>query len=257
MQVRLFSDLHYEFGNSFVPPTLVDEDKMVCVLAGDVGVALYARDFVPLIRQMCKRHRHVLMINGNHEYYHTTFSAVTKTISESVGYIKNFHYGDNFTVVVDNVAFVCATLWTDMNKQNPLTLWSIVNGLNDFRLIKLDGDNRITPEFIINQFNVSKEFVFGEIKKHKCDGRRVFVVTHHGCSWKSVHPRYQGDSLNGGFVSDLSDEILDDQPDIWVHGHVHDSFDYMIGTTRVVVNPYGYHNREVNPSFDPKLVIEI
>jgi hypothetical protein len=28
--------------------------------------------------------------------------------------------------------------------------------------------------------------------------------------------------------------------DLWVHGHVHDSFDYRVGRARVVANPRGY-----------------
>jgi hypothetical protein len=33
-----------------------------------------------------------------------------------------------------------------------------------------------------------------------------------------------------------------DHPEIvlWTHGHMHDPFDYMIGSTRVVCNPRGY-----------------
>jgi hypothetical protein len=46
-------------------------------------------------------------------------------------------------------------------------------------------------------------------------------------------------------------------PDLWVHGHTHNSFDYMFGKTRVVVNPYGYKDVEVNPQFDKSLVIKL
>jgi hypothetical protein len=58
----------------------------------------------------------------------------------------------------------------------------------------------------------------------------------------STHPRYASDYLmNGGYRSDLSELILDNpQIVLWTHGHMHDPFDYMIGTTRVVCNPRGY-----------------
>ena len=47
--------------------------------------------------------------------------------------------------------------------------------------------------------------------------------------------------MKGGYSSDLSEIILD-HPEIklWTHGHTHDPFDYMIGTTRIVCNPRGY-----------------
>lgn len=37
----------------------------------------------------------------------------------------------------------------------------------------------------------------------------------------------------------------------------HDSFDYMIGKTRVVCNPHGYYARATNPGFLPDLVVEV
>lgn len=30
----------------------------------------------------------------------------------------------------------------------------------------------------------------------------------------------------------------------WTHGHTHDNYDYMIGTTRIVCNPRGYDGHE-------------
>ena len=51
--------------------------------------------------------------------------------------------------------------------------------------------------------------------------------------------------MNGAYSSDLSDFILD-HPEIklWTHGHTHELFDYMIGSTRIVCNPRGYVNYE-------------
>ena len=53
--------------------------------------------------------------------------------------------------------------------------------------------------------------------------------------------------MNGGYASELSDYILDHpQIKVWCHGHIHYAFDYMIGDTRIVCNPYGYHNSRNN-----------
>ena len=82
-------------------------------------------------------------------------------------------------------------------------------------------------------------------------------MTHHGISPLSIHERYRGDNLNWAFMSDLSQEILDHGPLLWVHGHTHDSFDYVLGKTRVVVNPYGYQEVEMNPQYDSRLLIEL
>jgi hypothetical protein len=31
---------------------------------------------------------------------------------------------------------------------------------------------------------------------------------------------------------------------VWTHGHTHETFDYMVGTTRIVCNPRGYDGYE-------------
>ena len=76
--------------------------------------------------------------------------------------------------------------------------------------------------------------------------QKFVVVGHHAPSKASTHPRYQHDTLmNGGYSSDLNEFILaHPQIKLWTHGHTHEDFDYMIGSTRVVCNPRGYINYE-------------
>jgi len=56
--------------------------------------------------------------------------------------------------------------------------------------------------------------------------------------------------------------------DLWIHGHVHNSFDYMVGSTRVVVNPGSYALNIAqanspdallweNPQFDPAKIVPL
>jgi hypothetical protein len=62
--------------------------------------------------------------------------------------------------------------------------------------------------------------------------------------------------MNGCYSSDLEAFILD-HPEIclWTHGHTHEDFDYMIGTTRVVCNPRGYIGYEQRAdTWQPKLI---
>ena len=64
------------------------------------------------------------------------------------------------------------------------------------------------------------------------------VITHYGVHRQSIHRRYAGDLVNAGFVSNFGPLL--DKADLWIHGHAHDSFDYRVGRSRVVVNPRGY-----------------
>ena len=48
-----------------------------------------------------------------------------------------------------------------------------------------------------------------------------------------------------------------DRVALWVHGHMHDPFDYEIYGTRVVCNPRGYAPNALTPDFRPDWVIVI
>jgi hypothetical protein len=72
------------------------------------------------------------------------------------------------------------------------------------------------------------------------------VCGHHTPTPQSIHPKYAGDELmNGGYTSDLTQFIMErPQIKLWTHGHTHEDFDYLIGTTRVACNPRGYDGYE-------------
>lgn len=91
------------------------------------------------------------------------------------------------------------------------------------------------------------------------------MITHHGPHARSVHPNYAGNPLNPAFNSDLS--ALLPMADLLIHGHVHDSFDYVEGGCRVVANPRGYPLMKAvrpgkppefeNPAFLAACVVEV
>ena len=49
--------------------------------------------------------------------------------------------------------------------------------------------------------------------------------------------------MSAAFASDL--DRLMGKAALWIHGHTHDSFDYVLNGTRVVCNPRGYCKRGV------------
>jgi hypothetical protein len=63
--------------------------------------------------------------------------------------------------------------------------------------------------------------------------------------------------LTPAFASSLEMLMDGDRAALWVHGHMHDAFDYEIYGTRVVCNPRGYAPNALNADFRPDLVVKI
>ena len=77
-------------------------------------------------------------------------------------------------------------------------------------------------------------------------------------SMQSVTGPYAHELISAAYASRLDE--LAGKADLWVHGHMHDAFDYRIGKCRVVTNPCGYIRRDgsaENENFNPDLVIEV
>jgi calcineurin-like phosphoesterase family protein len=95
-----------------------------------------------------------------------------------------------------------------------------------------------------------------DLKPVPFDGKTV-VVTHHAPSSQSVHPRYANDLLTPAFASNLENLMDGDRAALWIHGHMHDPFDYEIYGTRVVCSPRGYAPNSLTPEFRPDWVVEV
>ena len=68
-----------------------------------------------------------------------------------------------------------------------------------------------------------------------------------------------GSLLNACFVSDAEHLIDGRLARLWIHGHTHDSSDYVLNGTRVVCNPRGYVRNGVteNRRFDANFLVEV
>lgn len=262
MKINVISDLHLDFADLTLP------GGDVLILSGDICEArhlkkdMYNKDMVLLehedklqrpdrwyrfFEEECRKYNHVIYVMGNHEFYgfnyQKTYAHIAANLPDNVTLLENQ------THVIDDVTFVGATLWTDMNKADPLTMFHMKSQMNDYKQVTMFNEvknvyHRLTPEKTVEDHYKSKQFIT-ETVANKFDQKFV-VVTHHAPSKSSTKPQYVDDTLmNGAYSSDLSKFILENpQIKLWTHGHTHDVFDYMIGSTRIVCNPRGYHNYE-------------
>lgn len=252
MKVRLYSDLHREFDGWEIPP-LKDrkkESNYVVVLAGDVCNARKNNTYLRFLPDLAERHKAVVYVPGNHEYYGDSFDRAWEKIKEGFEDIPNLHFLNMDTVDIDGVRFIGATLWTDMANQHPQVMMTAEMYMNDYhaitRLSESDTDDgwtyrgKLKPHVTVSTHYQHKQFIDDALYQADLDGVKTFVVTHHGPTWQSVSPRFIGSELNGAYVSDLTDLIRERAPDVWVHGHSHDTVKYKEGKTWVFSNPKGY-----------------
>lgn len=261
MQVLVLSDIHGEFGQ-FVIPEMENEKDIVVVLAGDVGLAKRPLSYEMFIENTCDRFRNVIWCFGNHEFYRANMpTAMAKVWNDTLDH-ENLYVIDNETVVIDDVAFVCSTLWTDFNNNNIMVMEQAGLWMNDYQIIRTGPPSepwqrKLKPLDTLALHLRAKEYIFPEITKQKESGKTVVVVTHHLPSFLSVPEKFKGDKLNGAYASELFEDIMDTRPTIWCHGHTHFSFDYSIGETRVICNPRGYSPSDLNPNFNPTFTIKV
>lgn len=250
MKILVLSDLHLEFANLPPPSSKVD----VVILAGDI----WKKDHGIYWARSTWPDTEIVYVAGNHEFYRGDRNAVLSLLRDAAEE-TGVHFLDNDKVVIGGVRFLGATLWTDFNlfgvEQQATSMEAGMNGLNDFRLIN-EGGVPFTPSDAAALCNKSIDWLKTKLIQESNLVKTV-VVTHHLPSMQSVAGRYKNDILSACFASNL-DELLG-YSDLWIHGHTHDSFDYMANGTRVICNPRGYvhQGNQENVRFNPELVIEI
>ena len=262
-----------------------DQNYDVLILAGDIMVAQDLHDFsvenvrtAAMLEMLSSRQEkaqrfrdflkrcsfqfpHVIYVAGNHEFYHGKFYAGIDYLREECAKHPNIYFLECDTKVIDDVTFIGATLWTDMNKGDPLTMHAIEGMMNDFRIIRNDKRNYapMSARDVVDRH--ARTLSYFKIVLTEQHNKKFVVVGHHSPSFQSMHPAYAHETLmNGGYHSDLSEFILDHpQIKLWVHGHTHHPFDYVIGETRIVCNPRGYENDDYgeDTGWNPNIVLEV
>jgi len=291
MKIAICSDVHLEFGQLNLENT---ENAEVLILSGDICTAcdLFPNSgdtFVGSAKSnryhdffsMCSGlFDHVIYVAGNHEHYHGDFAKSLSILKENLAYLSNIHILDKEVFTLRDHVFIGGTLWTDMNKEDELTMRYVERRMNDFQICKntakqvnyktmeptldvygehkkdSDGkpmyhavfktrDGRLSPSDAVADHKAMLEFI-DKTYNMTPPWMTTVVVGHHAPSKGSEHPKYKDDQLMNGAYNSQLDNFIMDRPGIklWTHGHTHEDFDYMIKQCRVVCNPRGYINYE-------------
>lgn len=249
MYMRYLSDTHCELREYDVPHLDTDKDTILS-LAGDI----YDRKrLMPWLHQLASRFRHIVVVRGNHDYWNGSMDLI---IQSQQNYklehnLNNVHILENSYVVIDDMLFYGGTMWTDYNKQDPLTKMAY-RTMNDYSRIRLSQYNTRFNTNIAHsihiQFKIGLYDLLGDTTLHKMP---IFVISHHAPCTLSIPDKFLHDRVTNGFyASDLSELILDNPRIVqWHHGHMHSVSDYELGTCRMICNPVGYPGESI-PNFD-------
>ena len=263
MKIQFASDLHLEFllrhdsRETHVRPA---PGADLLLLAGDISTGEHAARLFS--HWPCP----VLLVAGNHELYGTEHrSGMARQAAAATGQLQflectELRFGD--------LRVLGTSLWTDYRLDEPAkpqaeAMAVACECLNDHRLIR-HGERRFAPQDALELHLASRDWLEASLAR-PWHGRTV-VMTHHAPHRSSIHDNYKASPINPAFASHLPELV--EQADLWVHGHVHNSFDYRVGRCRVVCNPAGYCRSFgragtgqgyvlENSEFDPLRTVEI
>jgi Icc-related predicted phosphoesterase len=270
MIINLVSDLHLDISGAQELP-----GGDVLILAGDIceakelGKEFHSTKPLPYVRGKLPcydffefelaKYKKVFYVLGNHEHYRGRYDKTRDFLKSMMP--PNVTILENEVVEYEGVMFMGATLWTNFNNGDSITLYHMKHMMNDFKVIQnhyLETNlyHKLTPEYVYKQHIKTMQYFRLMLSMHR--DKPFVVITHHAPSFASVHERFRGDfTMNGGYASDLSEDILDNENiKVWVHGHMHDPVDYKIGETRIIANPRGYLPYE-GDNFIPGLYFEV
>ncbi|MDX1669491.1 MAG: metallophosphoesterase, partial [Limnobacter sp.] len=238
MKIALYSDLHLETLRRLPELDCIPEPREpvdLIILAGDIHQGTKGLD---ALARMGRGH---IYVSGNHEYYHNDIEVLDQKLVEKAAEL-GLHYLQRSQVIIQGVRFLGTTLWTDYNIQPGWRFGAELVAkafLPDYKLIRFRGD-KFTPAAAIGLHETNVNWLASKLDE-PFEGKTV-IITHHAPHPGSIHPRFALSPINAAFVSDLSN--LMGKADLWLHGHMHDSFDYNVhtdhGQTRILANPRGY-----------------
>jgi 3',5'-cyclic AMP phosphodiesterase CpdA len=258
-----FSDLHQEWPeNRFDPLADAPEAFDLVLVAGDVST--------PLTASLAWLHERfagvpLAFVPGNHEFYwdggerrYTIWEQIAegRELADRLG----IHLLMNDTVTVAGLRLFGATLWTNLalgshSYGHARGTAEGYGGMKDYRKIRTGprSKNRLDTADTLGFHRTSRR-ALRESFAEASDLPRV-VMSHH-----APHPASLADpfmDLRWCYASDLSDDIGELRPALWIHGHLHGQADYRVADTRIVMNARGHIEEAASRAFQPGLILEI
>lgn len=231
------------------PEVMPDDKDTTLVIAGDLGIGTSWIEYCRFswITEISKQFKQVIIVLGNHDYWTTlTIKHGGKRCNDmlyDMG-LHNVRVLDRSTFEDEGILFVGCTLWTDMDKGDPLAMYNMPKFMSyDGSIAYETGPNgrwdRFTSDRWVMEHDRHRNYIKHVVEQNR--DKKIVVVTHHIPLTTLCDPAFAGDMSNAYYASDLSDLILDNpQIAVWAFGHTHSHSDTMFGETRMINNCAGY-----------------
>lgn len=245
MLIDIVSDIHlrtpYDLGDHFYTA-----NAPVLAVLGDVCEADQFEKMMPVFKRMNRTWERVLYVLGNHEFYKGCLDSTPDRIRDVLSRYKNIHVLDNDAVTLGDTTFIGTTLWSDMDRNNPITKQVCKTGISDYYYIFPSQKEMsfhslaIKPDDTVNLFNINTAFI-DEMLWLFTQSKKIAMLTHHAPSYQSIVPRFKTSPYNGAFASNLEHIMVDNEKiKLWAHGHCHSELEYSVNQCKVVCHPKGY-----------------
>jgi len=223
------------------------------VMAGDVALGTNGVTYAARVSLFLRAP--VVYVAGNHEFYGcemaTLLTELRAAAAATHGWVT---FLEQDTVTFDFggqcLAVLGTTLWTDYQASgrsdaDVAFAMRAAMQLSDHSRVKLNGEVFL-PMHARRLHWESRAWLKAEMARIRAEGcaDKVLVVTHHAPLLDASPDHYRGTELSPAFVSDMSADVEEIAPDLWVAGHTHHSADFMHGRTRFVSSQRGYVGAE-------------
>lgn len=256
MRIQYASDLHLEYpkNREYLAQNPIQPVGDILVLAGDIVTNKARHKVSGFYETWQKQFRHVISIQGNHEFYGSDVAQSYPVLREKLA--PNHYLLNNQTVLIDGVRFIASILWTHGPEDQ---MQKLEKKSNDYRLIYYGQEGvaaaKLTAADVAAMHSASVHFLAQELAKPFV-GKTV-VITHHLPSYNLMGFAAYTGLLKYYCASNLNRLLKAHPADYWIFGHFHQSIDRQMFGTQFLSNPLGYMTERQYHDFAPAAYFEI
>jgi predicted phosphohydrolase len=223
------------------------DSESIRIILGDIGPFGTALQF---LKATANDFYATVFVLGNHDFWKQRMDTIHDKYRKAItdADIPNTYLLENSSVVIDQYKFIGATLWVSYDGAQPHDKMAIRDKMADFKKIRTGPQyHKIRLQDLSLTHSVSRQYIANELAQSR-DFNTV-VLTHHCPLFNLMPDDYKQDDCAFAYGSPMEDFITEHKPDIWLHGHLHLPVDKIVGSTRIICNPYGHPKHDTGNTF--------